>query len=81
MSHVSRHRTVGRTLELLALEKGDIFALMVYSAVVGALYLALPLAAQALFANVAFGTLLQPVVVLGLVVFAVLAFSGVLSLL
>lgn len=81
MSHVSRQRTVGRTLELLALEKGDIFALMVYSGVVGALYLALPLAAQALFANVAFGTLLQPVVVLALVVFAVLAFSGVLSLL
>ncbi len=81
MSHHSQNRTVGRTLELLALEKGDIAALVVYSGAVGALYLALPLAAQALFANVAFGTLLQPVVVLALIVFAVLAFSGTLSLL
>ncbi len=81
MSRASGNRIVGRTLELLALEKGDIFALLVYSASVGALYLALPLAAQALFANVAFGTLLQPVVVLALIVVAVLAFSGTLSLL
>ncbi len=81
MSYVSRNRTVGRALELLALEKGDIIALVVYSGGVGVLYLALPLAAQALFANVAFGTLLQPVVVLATIVFAVLAFSGTLSLL
>lgn len=81
MSQNSANRKVGRTLELLALENGDIFALAVYSATVGVLYLALPLAAQALFANVAFGTLLQPVVVLALIVFAVLSFSGGLSLL
>lgn len=81
MGHHSPGKTVGRTLELLGLEKRDIFALAVYSAVVGVLYLALPLAAQALFANVAFGTLLQPVVVLAAIVFAVLTFSGALSLL
>ncbi len=81
MSHNSPNRMVGRALELLALERGDVLALAVYSATVGVLYLALPLAAQALFANVAFGTLLQPVVVLALIVFAVLLFSGGLSLL
>jgi len=81
MSQYSRNRTVGRTLELLALEKGDIIALVVYSGAVGVLYLALPLAAQALFANVAFGTLLQPVVVLAMIVVGVLTFSGILSLL
>lgn len=81
MSHRSPGKTVAHALELLGLEKADIFALAVYSATVGMLYLALPLAAQALFANVAFGTLMQPVVVLAAIVFAVLTFSGVLSLL
>lgn len=81
MPRNSSSRIVAHTLELLALERGDILALGVYSATVGALYLALPLSAQALFANVAFGTLLQPVIVLAAIVFAVLTFSGVLSLL
>lgn len=81
MSANTPGQTVSHTLELLGLEKGDIFSLAVYSATVGVLYLALPLAAQALFANVAFGTLLQPVVVLAAIVFAVLTFSGILSLL
>ena len=78
MSHRSPGKTVAHPLELLGLEKADISALAVYSATVGVFYLALPLAAQALFANVAFGTLMQPVVVLAAIVFAVLT---VLSLL
>ncbi len=81
MSKNSPGKIINNTLELLVLEGGDILALAVYSAAVGLLYLALPLAAQALFANVAFGTLLQPVVVLGAIVFSVLALSGIFRLL
>jgi putative ABC transport system ATP-binding protein len=81
MKHTQPSRVFAQAIELLAIERGDILALTAYSAIVGLLYLVLPLAAQALFANVAFGTLMQPVVALAIIVFAVLTFSGVIRLL
>jgi hypothetical protein len=42
MNDTSRNRTVGRSLMLLALEKGDIASLVVCSGAIGVLYLALP---------------------------------------
>ena len=85
MAGNTHHQPAGKiarqALSLLALERGDILTLTVYSVLVGFLYLTLPLAAQALFANVAFGTLLQPVLVLSFIVLGLLSFSGALQLL
>jgi putative ABC transport system ATP-binding protein len=51
---------------------------MVYAMVVGLLSLATPIAVQSLVNTVAFGALLQPVVVLAVLFFAALSFEAVL---
>ncbi len=65
----------------LALEKKDIGVAVVYSLIMGLLYLIVPITAQALFNNVAFGTLIQPVVVLTALALGLLLFSAVFNLL
>jgi ABC-type bacteriocin/lantibiotic exporter with double-glycine peptidase domain len=61
---------------LLRLERRELWGLVIYAAVVGAISLAVPLAVQALVNTVAFGTLLQPVVVLALLLCGALAFAA-----
>jgi ABC-type bacteriocin/lantibiotic exporter with double-glycine peptidase domain len=68
-----------RLRALLRLERDDIAIVLVYAVVVGMLSLALPIAVQSLVSTVAFGTLLQPLVVLTLLLAGVLAFSAVLQ--
>lgn len=68
-----------RLFALLRAERGDMGVIAVFAAVVGALSLATPIAVQALVNTVAFGTLLQPVAVLALVLLAFLALSGLLT--
>ncbi|MFN3201931.1 MAG: ABC transporter transmembrane domain-containing protein [Bradymonadia bacterium] len=70
-----------RVRALMRLERQEISTLVVYAVVVGFLSLATPAAVQTLVNTVAFGTLLQPLVVLTAVLFICLAFSGVLRVL
>lgn len=53
-----------RTLRLLRLDGDDVTVIVLYGAVIGFLSLSVPIAAQALVNTVAFGTFLQPLVVL-----------------
>jgi ABC-type bacteriocin/lantibiotic exporter with double-glycine peptidase domain len=59
-------------------EKHDLGAILVYALFLGVFTLTLPVAAQALVSTVAFGTLLQPLVVLTALLLGALVFSGTL---
>jgi ABC-type bacteriocin/lantibiotic exporter with double-glycine peptidase domain len=70
-----------RLRALLVLERADLVALLVYALVLGGLSLAVPLSVQVLVTTIAFGSLLQPLIVLSALLFGVLAFSGVIQVL
>jgi putative ABC transport system ATP-binding protein len=70
---------VRRALELAHLAREDIKVVAVFAAGVGLLSLVTPVVVQALVNTVAFGTVLQPLVVLTLILVAGLVFSGVLT--
>ena len=61
-------------------EKSKLLVLVAYSIAVGVLSLAVPVAIQFLVNTIAFGSLLQPLVVLSVMLFAVLSFAGALQL-
>ncbi|MCB9592669.1 MAG: ATP-binding cassette domain-containing protein [Sandaracinaceae bacterium] len=63
---------------VLRQERHDVLVTLVYAIGVGLLTLATPIAVQALVNTVAFGTLLQPLAVLAILVLLGLAFAGVL---
>ena len=67
-----------RVRALLALERSDLWAVVLQSVIVGLATLAVPVAVQAVVNTLAFGVLVQPLVVLSLAVLGVLALSGVL---
>jgi ABC-type bacteriocin/lantibiotic exporter with double-glycine peptidase domain len=67
-----------RELALLRLERRDVLVVTVYGITVGLLSLATPLAVQALVSTVAFGNLLQPLLVLSAVVVLALLAGGAL---
>lgn len=60
-------------------ERQDIWVSVAYAAAVGVFTLATPLAVQSLFNTVAFGTLIQPLLVLTIVLAVALGFSAVLN--
>lgn len=62
----------------MRLERHDLFTVLVYAVFVGLLTLTTPVAVQALVNTVAFGTLLQPLVVLSFLLFMALAFAATL---
>jgi ABC-type bacteriocin/lantibiotic exporter with double-glycine peptidase domain len=68
-----------RLRALLRIERRDLAVVVVYSVVIGLLSLVLPIAVQSLVNTVAFGNVLQPLVVLTLVVLAALGFSAAMS--
>lgn len=68
-----------RLRALLRMERGDLWVIMAYAAAVGVMGLATPIAVQALVNTVAFGTLLQPVVVLAFVLLGCLLAMAALS--
>ena len=70
-----------RLREFLRLERREISTVVIYAVVVGALTLATPVAVQALVNTVAFGAVLQPLVVLSVLLFGGLAFAALLSVL
>jgi len=65
----------------MAAEKSDIWVVVIYSLAIGLLSLVVPIATQSLVNTIAFGTLLQPLLVLALLVLLGLAFSAFLKVL
>jgi len=72
---------LGRLLELVRPDRADLWTVVLYAALIGGLTLATPIAVQQLVNTVAFGGLVQPVVILALLLFGGLAFSALLSVL
>lgn len=77
-STASARILIGKLGRLIAPDARDVWMIVVYSIVVGVLALAVPIGAQMLFNYVAFGALLQPLVVLAVVLLVVLSIGGVL---
>ena len=65
----------------LSFERGNLWVAVIYSVAIGLLSLALPLATQTLVNTVAFGSLLQPVLVLSILLAMFLLFSAALQIL
>lgn len=71
--------TVREALRLwLGPDRSDLLAVVIYAAAVGLFGLVTPLTVQALVTSVAFGTLLQPIFVLGVIVVAFLSSTAFL---
>jgi len=68
-----------RLAALLRPDRADLWSVVIFAAVIGALTLAVPIAVQTLVNTVAFGGLIQPVVVLALLLLGGLAFAAVLT--
>ena len=72
---------LSRLWSLVRLEATSIWGVLIYGLFIGLLTLATPLAVQALVNTIAFGALLQPLVVLTLLLFIGLAAAGTLRVL
>ena len=72
-------RALGRLRALVFLERADLWVVVVYAIGIGALSLTSPIAVQALVNTVAFGSVLQPLFVLTLLLVAGLSFAAVLK--
>ena len=80
-AHGEHPTPLRRFLRLLKLEARDIWTVVVFALVSGVLGLATPLAVESLVNVVSWGTYLQPLVVLALILLASLGLSGVLKVL
>lgn len=80
-SGTGKHSAPRRLVEFARLERSELAVVAVYAVAIGALSLAVPVAAQALVNSVAIGAVLQPVVVLSLLLASVLSFVAVLRVL
>ena len=69
-----------RLRALMALERSELWVLVMFAFAIGALNLALPVAVQVLVNTIAFGTLLQPLLILAVLLFAGLALMGAVQL-
>jgi len=76
-----RQRPWLRLRAFLGMERRDLVVVAVYAVVIGLLTLATPVAVQAVVNTVAFGSTLQPLVVLVILLFGGLAFSATLRVL
>ncbi|NCN10828.1 MAG: ABC transporter ATP-binding protein [Leptospira sp.] len=68
-----------RIYSLLRVEKRDIWIIVIYGLAIGILSLVVPVATSSLVNIVAFGVMLQPVLVLTFLVFLFLSFAGVMQ--
>lgn len=75
---MSAHDPLHRLQDLIHLERHDIGTLVAYGVGIGLMSLATPVAVQALVNTIAFGALLQPLVVLTLILLVLLSFSNTL---
>ena len=67
-----------RLIRLLSPEWPDVLTILIYSLIIAILTLATPLAVESLVNTVAFGRLVQPIVILSAILFGFLAFSAAL---
>jgi len=77
---VSRERILGpwqRAWSLVSVDRQDVWLCVVYGIAIGLLSLVTPIAVQALVNTVSFGSVLQPMVVMTVLVAIALSFSGV----
>ena len=80
--HSHEHVTpLKRFLGLLNLERRDVWTVVLFAFVAGILTLATPLAVESLVNVVSWGTYVQPLIVLGLILLACLGIAGVLRIL
>lgn len=79
VAHGPEPSPFARWLALLRPESRDLWVIFIFTVVVGLLALATPIAVEALVNTVSFGTLLQPVIVLALVLCACLGFVAALQ--
>ncbi len=80
LSSMGKGRSVWRRLwALTRFESRSLGAVVIYAISVGLLSLATPIAVQSLFSTVAFGTFMQPLVVLSLLLASALTFAAVLK--
>lgn len=79
IGNVADKSPLNRLQELLKTEWSDVWVVLVFAVFVGLLMLATPLAVETLVNTVAFGNLVQPIVVLALILFTFLGFSAVLK--
>jgi putative ABC transport system ATP-binding protein len=83
-SHSHHHEHVSplkRFIGLLRMEVRDIWTMVLFAFVSGILTLATPLAVESLVNVVSWGTYVQPLIVLGLILFTCLGIAGVLRVL
>lgn len=80
-SHAATIPVLGRTLALIRSERGTLSVAVVYSVAISLLSLVLPVTIQGLVNTVAFGSVLQPIVVLTVLVAAALGASAILNVL
>jgi len=73
-----RPSPLARTRQLLELDRQDIAVIIIYGVALGLLSLSVPIAVQSLVNTVAFGTLIQPLVVLTVLLAVALVGSAVL---
>ncbi len=67
-----------RLVQFLSPEWPDVFTVLIYSFIIAVLTLATPLAVESLVNTVAFGRLVQPIIVLSVILFGFLSFSAAL---
>ncbi len=79
--HAAHPSPLRRLIAILRPEASDIWVVTIFSAIVGLLALATPVTVEALVNTVAFGSLMQPVVVLSLVLFGFLGFAAAIRVL
>lgn len=85
-AHQDKHEHIWHNLhpwarlrQFLAPESPDMWIVLVYSVAIGLITLVLPIATQALVNTIAFGTLVQPLVALTVLVFIALSFNTVMN--
>ncbi len=78
--HGAGQPPLARVLSLIRPERSDLWAILAFAAAIGGLSLATPIAVQQLVNSIAFGGLVQPVVVLALLLLVVLGLSALMSL-
>ncbi len=80
LEDLSHHPSAwARLRALMRLERDDLWVVFIYASTVGLFTLATPVAVQSLVGSVAFGTLLQPIVVLSLLLLVALGFQAALN--
>jgi putative ABC transport system ATP-binding protein len=79
--HTAHPSPFRRLVAILRPEASDIWVVTIFSAIVGLLALATPVTVEALVNTVAFGSLMQPVVVLSLVLLGFLGFAAAIRVL